>query len=200
MNSEKLTVKDRDGNVYHTIKIGSQVWMVENLKTTKYQNGDAIPNVIDNKAWENLKTGGWCNYNHNSNNGTTYGRLYNWYAVNDSRELAPAGWHVPSDAEWEKLIAYLGDNASEKLKEIGTKHWESPNKSAIDNTGFNALPGANRNKGERFSGIGSYGGWWCSTESSISNATNRLMYYYDSRVYKRNPTKGKGFSVRCIKD
>src|SRR5665648_943598 len=102
------TVTDIDGNVYKTVTIGTQVWMAENLKTTKYRNGDPIPNITDATAWTNLTTGAYCNNNNDANYATTYGRLYNWYAVNDIRNIAPAGWHIPTKAEWTTLTTYLG--------------------------------------------------------------------------------------------
>ena len=119
------TVTDIDGNAYHTVAIGKQVWLVENLKVTRYRNGDQIPNVSDNKQWCNLTTGAYCNYNNDANNVTTYGRLYNWYAVHDIRNIAPKGWHVATDVEWKILTDYLGGEtiAGGKLKETGTTLW-----------------------------------------------------------------------------
>lgn len=106
-NNNGSTVKDIDGNVYHTIVIGTQTWMLENLKTTKYSNGDPIPNITDSLTWVSLETGAYCNYNNDENNSVIYGRLYNWYSVNDSRKLAPVGWHVPNDSEWRTLTDFL---------------------------------------------------------------------------------------------
>ena len=151
---ETGTVTDIDGNTYQTVKIGDQWWMAENLKVTCYRNGDAIPNITDGTTWASLSTGAYCEYNNDINNVATYGRLYNWYAVTDSRNIAPAGWHVPSDAEWKQLEMYLGMSQSEadatgwrgtdeggKLKEVGTMHWNSPNTGATNESGFTALPG-----------------------------------------------------------
>jgi uncharacterized protein (TIGR02145 family) len=140
---ETNTVTDIDGNIYHTVTIGTQVWMVENLKTTKYRNGDPIPNVTGN-AWAALTTGAYCWYNNDAATyKATYGALYNWYAVADSRNIAPTGWHVPTDAEWTTLTTFLGGEsvAGGKLKETGTNHWTSPNTGATNETGFTALPG-----------------------------------------------------------
>jgi uncharacterized protein (TIGR02145 family) len=202
MNYKKDTVTDMDGNVYHTIAIGTQIWMVENLKTTRYCNGDAIQEITGNKALGNLTQGAYCNYGNKSNNADTYGRLYNWNAVKDSREIAPPGWHVATDEEWETLITHLGakEEVGGKLKEADTKHWESPNKDATNNTGFTALPGGYRKHSGTFCGIGNYGGWWSSSESKAANAWGRLMYYYNSAVYRVNYAKKSGFSVRCVKD
>jgi len=119
---ETGTVTDIDGNIYKTVKIGTQWWMAENLKVTKYRNGNLIPNVTNMTQWDNLTTGAYCTYNHDATNVTNYGRLYNWYAANDSRNIAPAGWHVPSDVELTTLITNLGgeDFAGGKMKETGT--------------------------------------------------------------------------------
>jgi uncharacterized protein (TIGR02145 family) len=140
------TVKDFEGNVYKTITIGTQTWMADNLRTTKYRNGDAIPEVTDSSAWINLITGAYCNYNNTRNNDTivSYGRFYNLYAVTDNRNICPTGWHVSTDAEWTTLTDYLGGAsvAGDKLKEKGTTHWESPNAGATNEIGFTALPGA----------------------------------------------------------
>jgi uncharacterized protein (TIGR02145 family) len=209
----KKTVMDIEGNLYHTVKIGTQVWMVENLKTTKYRNGDPIPNVTDDVKWSNLGHDSWpdfsgegayCNYKNNSCKESAYGRLYNWYAVNDSRKIAPMGWHVPTDAEWETLIEYLGGEelVSGRLKETGTKHWEDPNTGATNETGFTALPGGYRDNDGSFNDIGQgFGGyWWSSTEGNTGSAWYRKMSYdygYVSRSYDR---KKDGFSVRCIKN
>ena len=142
-NPPVTTVTDQDGNVYHTVTIGTQVWMVENLKTTKYRNGDGIQNVTDSIAWWNLTSGAYCIYRNDVNNLATYGRLYNWYAVIDSRKLTPAGWHIPTDAEWTTLTDYLGSTCGDKLKEKGPNHWGGDN-TATNETGFTALPGGNR--------------------------------------------------------
>jgi uncharacterized protein (TIGR02145 family) len=196
------TVTDIDGNVYYTVTIGTQVWMVENLKTTKYRNGEAIPNVTDATSWNNLTTGAYCNYDNNSGNSTTFGRLYNWYAVNDSRNIAPYGWHVPTDAECTTLTTYLGGEsvAGGKLKEAGTSHWISPNTGATNETGFTALPGGYRYNYGAFYGIGYNGYWWSSTEDDTLNAWYRYMYYADGHVIRSNISKISGFSVRCVRD
>ena len=166
LNASGGTVTDIDGNLYYAVIIGSQCWMAENLKTTKYRNGDAIPNVTDNTTWSALITGALCNYNNDANNMTTYGRLYNWYAVSDSRNIAPVGWHVPTDVELTTLTDYLGglSIAGNKLKEPGTTHWASPNTGAVNETGFTALPGGYRVSSGSFSNLGNNGYWWSSTE------------------------------------
>jgi uncharacterized protein (TIGR02145 family) len=158
------TVTDIDGNVYQTVTIGGQEWMAENLKVIHYCNGDSIPNVTDAGVWTSLTTGAFCEYNNNVNNVATYGRLYNWYSVNDSRNIAPAGWHVPSDADWKQLEMTLGMSQSQadatgirdttegaKMKEAGTTHWLTPNTGATNESGFSALPG-----GYRYFNYGTY--------------------------------------------
>src|SRR5664280_2706679 len=143
------TMTDQDGNIYKTITIGTQTWMAENLRTTKYRDSTEIPNVTDNTAWDALTTGAYCNYNNTTSADTiaTYGRLYNWYAATDSRNIAPAGWHVPTDAEWTTLTTYLGGEsvAGGKMKETGITHWISPNTGATNESGFSALPSGMRN-------------------------------------------------------
>jgi uncharacterized protein (TIGR02145 family) len=197
----KSTVTDIDGNVYNTVKIGTQVWMAENLKTTKYRNGDSIPNVNDGGLWSALTSGAYCNYNNDLTTGKTYGHLYNWTAVTDSRNIAPVGWHVPSDAEYDTLISYLGTTeAGGKLKGTGTTYWNSPNKGATNETGFNALPGGDRSNTGTFHYMGLYACWWCTKEYSASDGWEYVLTANSSGVIKMNFSKGLGLSVRCIKD
>ncbi len=197
------TVTDIDGNVYQCVKIGDQWWMAENLKVTHYRNGEAIPNVTDGSEWSNLTTGAWCAYNNDNGNVSTYGLLYNWYAVDDSRNIAPESWHVPTDEEWQTLVDYLGGSsvAGGKLKETGTTHWYSPNTGATNESGFTALPGGYRdyNYGT-FYNVGGYGYWWSSTGYSSSNVWNRILNYNNSDVYRNSHSKRSGFSVRCVRD
>jgi len=153
------TLKDIEGNVYPTVNIGTQVWMAENLKTTKYNDGMAMPLVSDNNAWEALKTPGYCWYNNDAAaNKNRFGALYNWYTVN-TKKLCPAGWHVPNDKEWTTLRTYLGGEeiAGGKLKETGTTHWTSPNTDATNQTEFTALPGGGRRSNGEFFGLGTQG-------------------------------------------
>jgi uncharacterized protein (TIGR02145 family) len=202
VDSETGTVTDADGNVYKTVKIGTQTWMAENLKTTKYRNGDAIPEVTGNTEWGTLTTGAYCNYDNNAANAATYGRLYNWFAVNDSRNLAPTGWHVATESEWTALLDYLGgwEIAGGKLKEAGTSHWEDPNEGATNEVGFNALPGGSRTIGGDFWNISSGGHWWTSTNGNSSSAYCIGMYYYDINVSTTGIIKEAGSSIRCVKD
>ena len=210
------TVTDFDGNVYHTITIGSQVWTVENLKTTHYRDGTAIPFVTDNTAWTALSTGAYCNYNNDESIAAVYGKLYNWYAVVDSRNIAPAGWHAPSYAEWNTLANYLGGSnaAGGRLKEAGSAHWTAPN-IATNSSGFSALPGAGRltdpatNTCFFLSPMSYEGNWWTTTPTSGSSSAWAALYirmeYYDESIFHASwgnvdYNKNTGYSVRCVKD
>ncbi|RQV93692.1 MAG: hypothetical protein EH224_11915, partial [Calditrichaeota bacterium] len=201
-NNEKGKVTDIDGNIYIVTKIGDQWWMAENLKVTHYSNGDSIPNVTDNSEWGGLTTGAYCNYNNDSTNVPTYGRLYNWYAVDDSRNIAPAGWHVPTDSEWQIMVEYLGGStvAGGKLKESGTTHWFSPNTGATNESGFSALPGGYLNSDDTFLDMGYYGHWWSSDDYSSSGAWKRLLNYIGSDLGRYKDDKRHGFSVLCVRD
>jgi uncharacterized protein (TIGR02145 family) len=194
---------DIDGNVYQTVVIGNQEWMAENLKTTKLNDGTLIPKVTDNIAWGGSLNSGAYSYSMNDEtNGETYGALYNWYIVNTGK-LCPAGWHVPTDAEWSTLITYLGGEsvAGGKLKEIGTVHWDAPNTMADNASGFSALPGGYRNNVGGFENIGKIGAWWSTTEgTNEGRAYGRDVAYNDAFVAKPNYYKQNGVSVRCVKD
>ena len=195
------TVTDIDGNVYKTVKIGNQIWMAENLKTSRYNNGTAIPNVMDYNEWKNLKTGAYCYYDNFYSNNEIYGKLYNWYAVNTGK-LAPEGWHVPSDKEWKELVDYLGGEniagTGSKMKVIN--YWNTPNYGATNSSGFTGLPAGERNYTGIFSSIGKLCHFWSSTEVDTSNAWTRRLSYYYSNASRVSIYKKLGFSVRCIKD
>jgi len=200
---QKNTVTDIDGNVYHTITIGKQVWMVENLKVTKYRNGDEIPNITDEMQWFNTNSGAYCNYNNDAKNVSTYGRLYNWNVVNDKRNIAPKGWHVPTNEEWTTLETFLGGSniAGGKLKEAGTTHWSSPNSESTNESGFSALPGGRYGDGQTiFNGIGDYGSWWTSTSNEETRAWHRGLDCTSPGVHRCYEHKKLGLSIRCIKD
>jgi uncharacterized protein (TIGR02145 family) len=202
------TVTDIDGNVYQTVRIGDQWWMAENLKVTHYRNGDVIPNVTDNSEWSGLSTGAYASYDNADSNIATYGLLYNWYAVDDSRNIAPAGWHVPTDEEWKELEMYLGMSQSEsddnswrgtnegsKLK--ATSGWYSGG-NGTNESGFSAIPGGYRYYYDgAFYSVGIFGLWWSSTESG-SHAWYRALGYGRSDVYRSNYNKLYGFSVRLV--
>ena len=194
---------DIDGNEYATVIIGNQVWMSENLKVTKYRDGTAIPTGLSNSEWENTTSGAYAVYDNNETHADTYGYLYNWYAVDDSRNIAPDGWHVPTDDEWTTLTDYLGGTsvAGGKMKETGTSHWNSPNTGATNESGFTAFPGGYRyGSNGYYNDVGSYGYFWSSSEPHSSNAWERKLYYDDSGVNRVNTIKKRGFSVRCVRD
>jgi uncharacterized protein (TIGR02145 family) len=196
------TVTDVDGNVYNTITIGSQVWLVENLKVTHYRNGDPISIVTDSSSWSSLTSGAYCNYQNNESNSTTYGRLYNYNAVIDNRNIAPVGYHVPSKEEWATLISTLGgeSEAINKMKEVGTSHWSSPNTGVDNSSGFTALPGGGRNYNASFDLLGSYASWWSVTNDDVANAWFLYLYSGRTDAHLTNGDKLSGMSVRCIKD
>jgi uncharacterized protein (TIGR02145 family) len=196
------TITDIDGNVYKTVKIGDQLWMAENLKVTHYRNGDAIPNVTVNAPWQGLTTGAYCEYNNDGNNVATYGRLYNWFAVTDIRKIVPAGWHAPTNAEWQTLINYLGGDsiAGGKMKEVGTAYWQSPNTGATDESGFSGMPGGYRIYSGSYSSMGYNAHFWSSMENYSGRAFYRILYYSNSKVYHNYNYKQDGYSVRCVKD
>lgn len=195
------TVTDIDGNVYNTVTIGTQCWMVENLKTTKYNDGTSIPNITDYTAWSGLATGAWCYYNNDANSYATYGRQYNWYAVNTSK-LAPIGWHVPSDAEWVILINYLGGAsvAGGTMKESGTNHWVFPNTGATNSSGFSGLPGGHRFVDGSFDYSGTDVYFWATTDSTTDFAFNRRLNNTNGNASRNYVYKKVGDYVRCIKD
>jgi uncharacterized protein (TIGR02145 family) len=198
---EKGAVTDVDGNVYDAVTLGSQKWITTNLKVTKYQNGDPILSGLSNTEWENTVSGAYATYNNSDANNTTYGKLYNWYSVSDSRKLCPAGWHVPTDGEWMTLINYLGGEnvAGGKLKETGTSHWNSPNE-ATNESSFSALPGGQRNWYGTYATIGDYGYWWTSSVGFAGGSWGISTVNSEAKVVKLNYTVECGFSVRCVKD
>jgi uncharacterized protein (TIGR02145 family) len=195
------------------VTIGTQVWTTKNLDVATYSDGTVIPQVTDPTAWATLTTGAWCYYNNDSVTGTTYGKLYNWYAVagihdtdlnTPNKKLAPTGYHIPSDAEWTTLTTYLdGENvAGGKMKATGTSLWNTPNTDATNSSGFTGLPGGYCNGGGTFYTIGNNGFWWSSSETNTTDAWNRELSYINGSVYANNSGNGKrnGFSVRCLRD
>jgi len=168
--------------------------MQENLRVSA-----GIPNVIDSSQWANLTTAAWCYYQNNPANGATYGKLYNWYAVNTG-SLCPSGWHIPTDAEWQTLVDALGGDAVAGGAMKATTLWSSPNTGATNSSGFTALPGGYRLYSGGFGSVGDYGDFWSSTENSTDNAWGRYLNYYGSDVYRNYGNKGNGFSCRCLRD
>lgn len=203
------TVTDADSNVYNTVTIGTQTWMSENLKTTKYNDGTDIPIVSSNTEWGSLSSPGYCYYKNNQTTyGKTYGALYNWYVV-ETGKLCPTGWHVPTDAEWTILTDYLGglNVAGGKLKETCTTHWYSPNTGATNESGFSGLPGGGRGHLGAFYSNGAYpqgthGGWWSSSKDGPSKAYGRVLNHNSEKVTDGSYDYGfkGGSSIRCLKD
>jgi uncharacterized protein (TIGR02145 family) len=211
------TVTDIDGNVYQTVTIGTQIWMKENLKTTSYNNGDLIgtttPPTLD--IYDEIAPKYQWAYEGDEGNVETYGRLYTWYAAQDSRNVCPVGWHVPTDADWHTLALYLDPNATMNLdesliaggllKESGTNHWESPNTGATNESGFTALPAGSRDSlylSPLFNDLGTFGKWWCSSENITDDGIYRRMGYDRNSLDRCAYTERKyrGLSIRCIKD
>ena len=182
--------------------------MAENLRTTHYRNGDAIPNVTDNTAWNGLTTGAYCWYNNDeASYKMLYGALYNWYTGNDSRNLCPTGWHVPTDTEWTTLTTLLGNlsTGGGKMKstgtlEAGTGLWSAPNTGATNESGFSALPGGIRDATGTFINISEAANWWSATQSSTNYAWYRHASYNQASVSRGNLSKTFGYSLRCVKD
>jgi uncharacterized protein (TIGR02145 family) len=213
-------MNDQDGNVYKTIVIGSQEWMAENLKSSHYQNGDLIPVVPETNAWLALTSGGVCWFNNDSSTyHCPYGKLYNWYAVVDSRNVCPVGWHVANQNDWNVLVKNLDPQADTnctsctqssiaggKLKSTNSVFWTSPNLAADNSTGFSALPGGDRfglppdaNSGI-FYGNGFDGVWWTSTPVNNAIGYSRALTAFISGIIKIEDVKTRGEAVRCLKD
>ena len=199
-------ITDSEGNSYKTVTIGTQTWMAENLKVSKYSDGTTIPNIIDNTQWQKNTTGAWSYYNNDAANNAKYGKLYNWYAVskttNGNKNVCPTGWHVPTDAEWKVLTDYLGGDsiAGGKLKEVGTTSWKSPNTDATNTSLFTGLPGGYRGYSGSYGSIGYVGGWWSSTEGNTDSAWTRGLGNDGGNAGRGNDGKNYGVSVRCLRD
>lgn len=205
MASEKntaQTVTDIDGHTYATTNIGNQIWMKENLKTTRYNDGSGIPEIMDGLTWRNQNTGARCYYQNDSAAfGLIYGALYNWHTVS-SNKLCPVGWHVPNETEWRELEFYLGGDsiAGGKMKESGYEHWEAPNTGATNSSGFSALPGGLRINTGAFQYLGENGLWW--TSSAVDDELAAALYCWNqfAEVKHNAVPKTFGFSVRCVKN
>ena len=214
INIDGPNVTDIDGNTYQSVTNCGLTFTKQNLNVSKYTDGTPIPEVTDPTQWANLTTGAWCYYNNTTVNGTTYGKLYNWYAVvgiydaasatNPAlrKKLAPTDWHVPTDAEWTQLTDCLGGEpvASGKMKSTGTSLWQSPNIAATNESGFSGLPGGARYYDATFDGIGSNGMWWSSSESGSISARNRYLNFDNGGAERGNYYNRIGFSVRCLRD
>ena len=202
------TVTDQEGNIYKTIKIGTQTWMAENLRTTKYRNGDLIATTTPSTkdiSQENQPKYQWTfDFNVGENNVFTYGRMYTWNAIIDSRNITPTGWHIASEEEWNQLIEFLGNDSEIglKLKEVGNVHWANPNNNATNESGFTALPGGTRYKDGTFYPLGNLARWWCG-QRYLEDRTSAHIFQlstennwggiYDSFI-------NEGCYVRCVKD
>ena len=199
-------ITDAENNTYKTVTIGTQTWMAENLKVTKYNDGTAIPNVTGNTEWQNNTSGAWAYYNNDVANNAKYGKLYNWYAVsktsNSNKNVCPTGWHVPTDAEWTVLTEYLGSAsvAGGKMKEVGTTSWNSPNTDATNTSLFTGLPGGVRNFNGSYYYIGGFGYWWSSTEYITGDVWYRYLNDNNGDADRNNFSKKYGLSVRCLRD
>ena len=205
-------VTDIDGNTYPTIISDcGQTWTAKNLNVSKYRNGDVIPQVTDPTQWANLTTGAWCYYNNDPTNEIIYGKLYNWYAVNDPRGLAPTGWHIPSNSEWNKFVKFLDAGADTSFYEQSTTAggamknptgWDATNVGASNSSGFTGIPGGYRIANGPYSGIGLNAYWWSSTENTNSStgAWFRMLFNTNSTIRSVSFDKIFAFSVRCIKD
>lgn len=179
-----------------SVKIGNQIWMLENLNVTRYRDGTPIAEVSNQATWDNLSTGAWCNYSNDPSFASIYGKLYNYYAVADSRGLCPSGWHVPTDAEYTTLTNFLANNTGGKMKSAG---FATPNTGATNSSGYTALPGGWRQTGS-FSSESNSGMWWTSTEANSTTAYARELHSSFSDCYQTTKNKKWGASVRCIKD
>jgi uncharacterized protein (TIGR02145 family) len=205
-NPSPSAAVDADGNIYDTVHIGAQAWMKQNLKTTHYRDGSAITEVEDSAAWANIystsaTTPAWCYYNGNAANNATYGKLYNWYAVTDPRNVFPTGYHVPTDSDWTVLSNYLGrDEVSGGHLKSTSELWLTPNTCADNSSGFTALPAGTRNYTGAFNYLGGNSTFWSSTTATSTLAWFRDLYYNDSSCVRDDYVKANGFSVRCVGD
>ena len=183
-----------------TVTIGTQNWMTRNLNVTRYRNGDIIPQVTDTTQWANLTTGAWCYYENNSANGPIYGKLYNWFAVNDPRGLAPEGFHIPSNAEMTTLKGFLDPDAGGQMKEVGIDHWTNPNEGATNSSGWTGL-GAGYRDNLNFNALQVILLCWVADEINYNNAYCFYLFHSIVQLNIEEPnSKTYGFSVRCLKD
>jgi len=196
-----MVMQDQSALEFPSIVIGSQEWMTSNLSVTHYRNGDPLAQSLSFEEWRGLSSGATCSYEKDNRHDRVFGRLYNWHAVNDSRGLAPEGWRIAEDSDWQELIDFLGghDIAGGALKEKGTAIWKGPNTGASNSSGFAAIPAGFRSLYGDFRHQGLYGYYWSATQSRSNCAWIRVFGYFDSRVLRTGGALGSGYSVRCIK-
>ena len=195
---------DIDGNHYRSVQIGNQVWMKENLRVSRFRNGDAITQITSNQIWTTTEEGAYCYLSNDSSiNAETFGALYNWHAVDDSRHIAPEGWHIPSNNDWQILLDYLGgeESAGGAMKSPGSEYWANPNVGATNSSGFTALPVGSRNYSSgNFEDQQTRAYFWSSTEEDLNNAWYLLLFDYTPLAIQNSFYKLNGYSVRCVKD
>lgn len=197
-DSACATLKDIDGNTYKTVQIGGQCWMAENLRTSRYRDGTSIPNVRDASVWAGLSSGAWAHYDNFAGvESQGYGKLYNWFAVADRRNICPVGWHVPADIEWTFLTNFLGSDPGDKMK--ASAGWAGGGNGS-NASGFNGLPGGYRYADGTFNYVGRNGFFWSSSESNSVLALSRLLDRDNRDLLRSNSNKRNGFSVRCVRD
>jgi len=208
---------DIDGNTYNTILLGDQCWTKENLRTTHYADGSAIPNVVDDAEWGGLSSGAWSYYNNDEANNETYGKMYNWFAATDARGLCPTGWHLPTDDEWITMELHLGINPAEVYQVVGvtrgaadniggklkaTTTWNEPNTGATNESEFTGFAGGWRPG--PFEHLGEHGFWWSASDNTPSSTGSaawvRVLYYNEAASVRTFPGKVSGISVRCVRD
>jgi uncharacterized protein (TIGR02145 family) len=209
-NLEYDSIFDIDGNSYAVIEIGNQTWMAENLRTTRFCNGDIIENILSSTEWQDSGLIAWAYFDNDSRYNKITGKLYTWYAAADQRNICPCGWHVPTESDWNTLINSIdpsadGGNvwpnfAGSQLKSAGTDVWETPNLAANNQSGFSALPGGHRYINGTFNNFGLHGYWWSATESNALDAWYRAMFHGNGIASRASYEKGLGLAIRCIKD
>jgi len=199
-------ISDIDGNTYKTVYIGSQQWMAENLKTTKYNDGTVIPQLAEISKWKTDTSGAWSIYNNDVANNIKHGKLYNWFVVNKintmKKNVCPAGWHVPENIEWYDLVYYLGGTqiAGGKMKEVGTLNWTTPNANATNSSLFTALPSGKRSSDASFTALTTGTSFWTASEDGLTTAFNKNLGYNNGLIFESSSSNKSGYSIRCIKD